>query len=344
MTTAQLNTFDRIAKTGAWVSAAVSVGAYGAAKMLGEFCPALTSFQRLFSTPTVAETVCQAVTPVLNSVASIAAPVALGVGCAYVANRYRKRPVPLTTRVENGIAAAANRARKGVLDAVNEVKQAVNPTSSPLRYIPYAGIAGGVVTGIASRVLDLDLLGKSKELCRSAFSDAPLLRAINGVKQWEIKNLSLLTPLLPIAAKIVYDAVRSNKSDGILTRLKKATGKNLTKDQLITLAFIATLGLTSGYYAPYLGISANEFDASGHMMLKTLMAHLASIHLNEIARGRGWATKGLVAGFAGLSAFTDGVLVHNTTRACHTVLEALAGVAWGAGIIRLKNLVSQPRE
>jgi hypothetical protein len=333
-----------VSKYGSALAGGIAAAAYGTVKIAKDYCPAPVDpgfFGRLFSTPaapTVVESVCSAVkdlSPTLSNVASTAAPVAIALGCAYVAQKYipdppAPRPNPQALFPDPDAPPATP---KSTLTKIAEKA-------------PGLGVVAGMATGLLGRVLAPDFSGigslvadKSKELCRKAFAGMPLLKAINGLKQWEIKNFALLTPLIPLATKIISDAVRSNDPKNIFAKLWDATKSNLTKEQAVMLALIVTLGLTSGVYAPLLGITSESFDASGHMMLKTLLSHFLSLSLGSIAEKGGRVTQAAAAVFGSLYAFTDSVLVHNTMRACHTAYEAVAGLGWGLGIIDLGKML-----
>lgn len=208
-----------------------------------------------------------------------------------------------------------------------------------VQYIPFAGLAAGMASGLASRLTDSGLLSsfgeKSKELCRKAFANAPFLRGINGLKQLEIKHFALLTPLLPLAAKIIADAVRSGNPNGIIAKLKEAAGRNLTRAQLISLALIATGMLCNTVSSRLFG----TFDASGHMMLKTLLAQFLSLALSQATEAGGAIARAAAGTFGALYAATDAVLVHNTMHACHTVAETAAGAFLGLGILGLGKAI-----
>lgn len=213
------------------------------------------------------------------------------------------------------------------------------PKSRLIEYIPFAGLAAGMASGVASRLSDTGLLSsfgeKSKELCRKAFANAPFLRGINALKQLEIKHFALLTPLIPLATKIIADAVRSGNPNGILAKLKDAAGRNLTRAQLVSLALIGTGMLCNTVSSRLFG----SFDASGHMMLKTLLAQFLSLGLAQTADAGGKLAQAAAGAFGALYASTDAVLVHNTMRACHTVAETAAGVGLGLGLLGIGKAI-----
>ena len=214
------------------------------------------------------------------------------------------------------------------------------------KLLPAIGIIGGVATGVASRILrsaGLSLLEKSKKVCKLGFSGVPILQTINQLKQWEIKNCALLTPLLPLAVKIIYDAARSNNPNGIYAKLKEATGNNLSKEQLYSLIMIATLGLGSGIYGPMLGLNPASFDASGHMMLKIILADFLADSLGQLASKGGKLTQAMAAVYGALYAFTDAVLICNTVKACHTIPEIIGGIVWGISIRLMKRALPQTK-
>ncbi len=204
------------------------------------------------------------------------------------------------------------------------------PESTTAGYLPYLGVAAGMVTGVVSKPL---ASLKDRLLCRTAFQNFPALKAINGFKQWEIKNCALLTPLLPLAAQLTCDTVKSDGA-GVIARLKDAVQK-VTPHQKASLILVLTLGLTNSLYARAIGLSTENFDSSGHIMLKTLLAHLLACNLDSIGQRGGTVLKTITAFYGSLYAFTDAVLIHNSANFCHTAYEAVAGLEWGAGILSL---------
>lgn len=209
-----------------------------------------------------------------------------------------------------------------------------------IQSIPFAGLAAGMATGLYSRLTDPGVLSafgeKSKTLCRNAFANTPFLRGINALKQLEIKQFALLTPLLPLAAKIIADAVRSGNPNGILAKLKESAGRNLTRAQLAALALVGAGMLCNAASSRLFG----SFDASGHMMLKTLTAQFLSLALSQAAEGGGRLAQAAAGAFGALYATTDAVLVHNTMHACHTVAETAAGAGLGLGLLGLGKAIS----
>ncbi|MBI5272552.1 MAG: hypothetical protein HY861_01040 [Chlamydiia bacterium] len=207
-----------------------------------------------------------------------------------------------------------------------------------LAHLPFSGIAAGVLTGIYSRFTDpaitSPLFEKNQDLCRAAFPDHWVFKAVNTMKQWELKTCALLTPILPLAIQVCYDTVASKKPK-ITSRLYSAY-QNISRDQIISLVAVVTLGLTHGMYASSLGITSKTFDASGHLMLKVALASLLSSYL-KAARGNK-ITKTAAYALGCLYALTDGVLIHNTVKACHTPAESAAGIGWGLGILALTQM------
>ncbi|MBS0625571.1 MAG: hypothetical protein JSS32_05940 [Verrucomicrobia bacterium] len=202
--------------------------------------------------------------------------------------------------------------------------------------LPYAGVAVGMLTGIGSRLADAtsSLSTKNKEACRKAFTNAPILRSINGFKQWEIKTFALATPLIPLAVKIGMDAKRDQSQQGIISRISAAVKKNFTLEQTVYLATLLGLSLTGSAYCSASGACSKDFDPSGHMMLKTALAGLIS---KVIVKETGaWAYA-----LSAIYSATDAVLVHNTNRFCHTVAESAAGLAWGLGIVTAAAQISK---
>lgn len=200
-----------------------------------------------------------------------------------------------------------------------------NSSNSWTSYIPFAGIAAGALTGITSRLTDTSVLHsfgeKSRDLCRKAFSNAPVLKQINGIKQWEIKNFALALPLIPIAVKIIYDLIRSGSF--------KEAGKNITRKQVIALALIGVGILLNTVSSKVI----NSFDASGHMMLKTLLAQALSVGVQQATAQASPAVKATATALSAAYAASDAVLVHNTVHACHTVAESAAGVGVGLSLL-----------
>lgn len=221
-------------------------------------------------------------------------------------------------------------------DSRRAVQEPEVQQTSYLWSLPYAGVALGTLTGIGSRLADAAsfLSTKNKEACRRAFSNAPILRSINGFKQWEIKTFALATPLIPLAVKIGMDAKRDQSHQGIISRISSAVKKNFTLEQTIYLATLLGLSFTGSAYCSASGACSKDFDPSGHMMLKTALAGLISKTLAKEAGAWPYALSAIYSA-------TDAVLVHNTNRFCHTVAESVAGLAWGLGIVSAASLISK---
>ncbi len=298
---------------------ALAAGMWAAGKAVGRYCPVEPSrWTRWFSSVSGIDQVCDVVKPFAPVLSEVAGKIEGVVSSAIES---------LPSQVASGAAILLG---AGLCYRNQKFLK---------RYLPFMGLLGGMISGIDARLSDTGALrylsSKSKELCRSGFSD-PLLKEVNDFKQWEIKNLSLLTAALPMVVKILVDAVRSGNPGGVLTRLQEATKNNLTKEQVIALALIVTLGLGNRLYAPHLGLSSETFDASGHVMLKTLLAEFLSL---SITQGKLLGESSLARAYALINSLMDGVLIHNTVRACHTVSEAVAGLGWGLGIVGLGKAI-----
>lgn len=203
---------------------------------------------------------------------------------------------------------------------------------------PYMGIAHGVISAVAQRYSDnrpLDLK-QDKKLCYSAFSGYPVLRGINAFKQWEIKNLSLLTPfLIPFSIQVAFDAVCEKSDEKLLSRVQTAIRRNLTLEQMTDLAAISAFGLIKVYQPS--DFLPEDFDASGHMMLKVSLAFLTSKTIAVLSTRGNHGLRNLC--FA-VNALADAVLVYNTVNNCHTVSEVAAGAAWGLGILGISRITA----
>ena len=202
---------------------------------------------------------------------------------------------------------------------------------------PYMGIAHGVISALAQRYSDNWSLGlKDKKLCSTAFSGYPVLKGLNAFKQWEIKHLSLLTPfLIPFSIQVGLDAVCEKSDEKLLSRVQTAIRRNLTLEQMTDLAAISVFGLIKVYQPN--DFLPEEFDASGHMMLKVSLASLASKTISVLSTRGNHGLRNLC--FA-VNAVADAALVYNTVTNCHTVPEVVAGVAWGFGILGISRITA----
>lgn len=229
--------------------------------------------------------------------------------------------------------------------AAKEKQAKVNQTV--LKTLPFAGVGLGIITATAGRLLHgsgetvLSVLGeKSKDLCTQGFAGSSLLQAVNSFKQWEIKKLALLTPLLPSLVGTVARIASPQENETFVERVQNGFKENFSKTQAVSLATFAALGLTHSLYAHALGLSSGTFDASGHVMLKTVLAHVLSETLQTVAK-KGRTAAGNSAAFTALYALTDTVLMHQTARICHSTKEIIAGLGWGASIVGLSKLAQK---
>jgi hypothetical protein len=213
-------------------------------------------------------------------------------------------------------------------------------------WLPYAGIGIGAVTGIGKRIVEHSgssladfFTSKASSACKQAFARFPILQAINSFKQLEVKYFALATPLLPLACQIAIDAAKDKTHKGLLARVQAAFKKNFTLEQGVYLASFALLGLTGSAYCSGLGMCVKGgFDPSGHMMIKTLCATILAKGSAAIANKE---NRNVRHAFNALYAITDAVLIHNTVSSCHTLAEAVAGLAWGLGIVSIANYLSK---
>lgn len=137
--------------------------------------------------------------------------------------------------------------------------------------IPLVGVGAGAIAGIAAKAWEgAFFTHQDKSICKQSFSNIPVLQAINNAKQWEVKRASPLTPLALLGIQCVTDAIRAPSDRPFIERLKTEVKKLCTADNAIYGVAIALLGLTSQKYAPLIGLQKDDFDASGHFMLKTL--------------------------------------------------------------------------
>lgn len=213
--------------------------------------------------------------------------------------------------------------------------------TSHLDWLPYAGIGIGTVTGIAGRFINQTGLF-TKNCAATTAASSGIFSAINDWKQFEIKNFALATPLIPLVSQIAVDAAKDKSGKGIVARVAGAVKKNFTLEQGVYLAAFFAFGLTGSSYCHAAGMcSKSGFDTSGHMMLKTLCATILSKGATAIAKkeNRTWRHA-----FNAAYAATDAVLIHNTVAHCHTVPEALAGIAWGLAISGAAKFASKKIE
>lgn len=216
-----------------------------------------------------------------------------------------------------------------------------------LKTLPFSGVGLGMITATVGRLLHgsgdtvLSVLGeKSKDLCRQGFPGSSLLQTVNGFKQWEIKKLAILTPILPSLVGAVARIASPKDNETFVERVKNGFKENFSKTQVVSLTTFAALGLTNSLYAHALGLSSGTFDASGHVMLKTVLAHVLSETLQTVAnKGRKAAGRG--AAFTALYALTDAVLMHQTARICHSTAEIAAGLGWGLSIVGISKLAQR---
>jgi|GEM_PF-2438958 len=215
-------------------------------------------------------------------------------------------------------------------------------TSRFASLMPFAGVGLGTITGLTERFLSSPISAaigeKSKEACKTGFSNLPLLPAINRLKQWEIKNMALAAPLVPVAYRIARDTIQGPSQKGIYERIKTAVKNNVSLEQVVYLTAITALALTGSWYSRALGIATKAFDPSGHMMLKIATAAILS---NQISSTPGIEKSKPKQILCGLYAATDAILIHNTVRSCHTIAETAAGIAWGIGIASAAKFLSK---
>lgn len=220
---------------------------------------------------------------------------------------------------------------------------------TPLRMTPTLGIIGGVGAGIASRILSNgpSFFEKSRQICEQGFS--PLFwKTILQWKNWEIKNCALLTPLLPFAMKIIYDAARSNNPNGIYAKLKEASMNNLSMKQAASLMTILG-GLSLVLFENMIGPSASAFMTGPdllniHLILKIFLADFLGENLGNLASRGGKLTKAMAAMYGTLYAFTDAVLICNNVKACHTIHATTAAIGLAIAVKTfMKNSIRQAR-
>lgn len=152
---------------------------------------------------------------------------------------------------------------------------------------------------------------------------------INNIKQFEIKHFALASIAIPFTINLV-DAIRKEPKDlALTTKVTNAVKKQFSAPHFIFYASMIGLALANPLYGRALGFTSNDgFDASGHLMLKTVLAPIVGVALSQTA----YAHPQFAAIFAVAYSFTDGIFLKNTTNYCHTALESLAGYAWGIGI------------
>jgi hypothetical protein len=213
-----------------------------------------------------------------------------------------------------------------------------NKTAQHLKgfdFVPFAGIGLGTITGLMNRFFSASsirvaLSEKNRQVCRNAFSGLPWLPAINGFKQWEIKNIALAAPLIPVVYQIASDIFHNPGKQQICARISTAIRNNVSLEQAVYLTSVAALSLTGTMYCRALGACSTAFDPSGHMMLKIAVAGMLS---NVVASTAHRKKSRWTQLFCSVVAAMDAVLIHNTVRSCHTLAETIFGLAWGVGIV-----------
>jgi hypothetical protein len=185
----------------------------------------------------------------------------------------------------------------------------------------------GAITGLIQRFASSrDLNFKDKELAKLLFKEIPLLQEINRFKQNEIKNFSLLMPLLPLLFQIAQDTWKGPKDQKMFTRLATAIKDHSHLQNGIYLtAALASMAGAACYPKEY---AEKYFDPSGHIMLKALLTTLTAKTLStalEKNQNTSFAL-GSSALYA-VQAITDAVFIHTTVSVCHTIPELAAGFA-----------------
>jgi len=152
---------------------------------------------------------------------------------------------------------------------------------------------------------------------------------INSIKQLEIKHFALASAAIPFAINL-YDGIQKEPKNLPLTsKVTNAVKKQFSAPHFIFYASMIGLALANPLYGRVLGFSSDDgFDASGHLMLKTVLAPIVGVALTQTAIAR----PAFSALFAMTYTISDGIFLKNTTNYCHTALESLAGYAWGIGI------------
>ncbi len=189
--------------------------------------------------------------------------------------------------------------------------------------LPFLGLALGLLTGLFSRTLDFS--EKNPDLILQTLDQFSIFQLICKIKQAEIKQFSLITPLLPVFLKLLWDL---RQRPFTWQHFKESFHKTFTPELLIYLAAVVCAMLIS-QTRPWF----SNFDPSGHVLLKFQLALLTQKALLTVSKLTALRTLFILSAVYSLS---DAALIHNTVRYCHTLSELLAGLGigifltWGA--------------
>ncbi len=217
---------------------------------------------------------------------------------------------------------------------------AISPKSSSIASkLPFIGIGLGLGLSLMMRTIH-QIPASAKCFKYRDF----IFKGVNSLKQNEIKNFALLSALIPLTYNMIQD-VRGQKERSLFQKIKTAATRQFLTKEFAFFSIVSTLALLNPLYAKPLGLSngllnrktkfgtcfphTRDFDSSGHVMIKTVMAQIMS---NIIAKTS--LTNTTFAALFSLGyAATDAVFMYNTAYLCHKVSETLAGLAWAGAII-----------
>lgn len=192
---------------------------------------------------------------------------------------------------------------------------------------PFIGFAFGAIADpqrLVAAFQGADI--RANDTVQSFFSH-PVLQTINSLKQHEIKNFALLTPLALLTAHLAYRTLFPKQAVGKESFSKQTTPQNPPWEQLA----VSTLSIGLGMVANYLirPLNTGGFDPSGHMMMGVISAQAlrSVVHYIENKGDFAAATAG-----AALGAISTIPLMTQTTTCHHSLAECVAGLFLGSAI------------
>jgi hypothetical protein len=189
---------------------------------------------------------------------------------------------------------------------------------------------------------------KSTQSCETGYFTNTFLRAVNGLKQIEIKTICFASPIILTVGCLALDVFFHGNNTN-----KKEMAKN-AYDKMVNLIFIdktnrhkfisvITLGVSSFFVINILKSIA--WDISEHTVIKCIsscmMAHIISAILNPNRKDTSNLTKGLAVLFTVVYGLTDLIFLFNTSHFCHSGIEVLAGMGIAYGINKLVGKFTQ---